>query len=255
TKTTQLQQLHRRPKWHSFGLESVVNGGGVACDGNTGHVVEFDFYLQSLESNQLRPSLLVLQHLTSLSLTMKIPKFIGSFPKLTNLELSNSGFYGKIPPHLGNLTSLEILDMEQLPGLYADDLTWLSHLSSMKELELSGANLSNATDWLTTLKKLPSLSEFYCSPCSLPNVPPLGSSLCSHNHSTSLQSLDFSYNHISSSSFLCLINGNLGSLSLASINPGQNPNDFFRPLFQSAARLISRSPRILFPIISGCVIQ
>ncbi|MCI13886.1 LRR receptor-like serine/threonine-protein kinase FLS2-like, partial [Trifolium medium] len=97
---------------------TVVNGR-IYCDNVTGAVVAIDLHnphplrlLQSKLSGEISPSLLKLKSLRSLDLSFNtfkkipIPKFFGSLVNLQYLNLSNAGFAGLIPPHLGNLSHL-----------------------------------------------------------------------------------------------------------------------------------------------------
>ncbi|GKF44652.1 leucine-rich repeat protein, partial [Tanacetum coccineum] len=77
-----------------------------------------------------------LRHLKFLDLSgnyfqgSRIPEFIGSFKQLTYLNLSNA-FSGIIPPRIGNLSNLVVLDLKTI-SLKSDDMSWISGLSSLK---------------------------------------------------------------------------------------------------------------------------
>ncbi|XP_020115053.1 leucine-rich repeat receptor protein kinase MSP1-like [Ananas comosus] len=153
---------------------------------------------------EINPSLLVLSHLSRLDLSgndfggISIPKFIGSLKSLMHLDLSGSNFGGEIPEQLGNLSNLRYIDLSRslftcetplqisnlsrlhtlrLSDAFASynpcvgDLSWLSHLSSIRVLHLSLLNLSNATDWLEAVNTLHFLQELVLSACHLTNIP------------------------------------------------------------------------------------
>ncbi|XP_020079897.1 receptor-like protein 12 [Ananas comosus] len=168
---------------------------------------------------EINSSLLVLSHLSRLDLSgndfggISIPKFIGSLKSLMHLDLSGSNFGGEIPEQLGNLSNLRYIDLSSslftcktplqinnlsrlhtlhlsdafgFDGTCLNDLSWLSRLSSIRVLDLSDLNLSNATDWLEVVNTLHFLQELYLSSCQLTNIP----TSLSHVNFTSLKVLD-----------------------------------------------------------------
>ncbi|KAE8675374.1 putative Disease resistance family protein / LRR family protein [Hibiscus syriacus] len=200
------------------------NGGnccdwtGIVCDNVTGRVVELRlgnlhnprddtaFPGKPFERSRLSgkvDSLLGLKHLRYVDLSgnnfgVRIPGFLGSLHNLRYLNLSNAGFEGSIPAQLGNLTNVQYLDLHDTLSdyLYAENLQWLTNLSNLKHLDLSGITLSKASDWFEVTNALPSLNVLRLSDCDLDPFPPLKTV----NFST-LRTLDLSYNTFSNSIF------------------------------------------------------
>ncbi|KAE8688489.1 putative Disease resistance family protein / LRR family protein [Hibiscus syriacus] len=202
------------------------NGGdcckwlGVHCNNLTGHVykldlgppstrppvyasdAEFGVYWRSMLRGKINPSLLSLNHLVHLDLSHNnfggtlIPGFLGSMESLTHLDLSGANFGGAIPHQLGNLSKLQHLDLGHNSNrlFEARNLEWLSGFSSLEYLDLSGVDLSKATDWLQVTNELPCLKELHLSTCFLDNDPP--SIMVNY---TSLLVLDLSNNNLSPS--------------------------------------------------------
>ncbi|XP_062014573.1 receptor-like protein EIX2 [Rosa rugosa] len=201
---------------------------GISCNNRTGHVEKMDLrntypdthyevwndteYNQSFLVGKMNHSLLRLKHLSYLDLSwnyfqgVHIPKFIRQLTSLTYLNLSNSYFAGEIPSSLGNLSNLNYLDLKSIyGGVSTKNLNWLSHLTSLKYLNLRYVNLSSTrVSWLHDVNMLPSLLELHLSsfqidgnqlPLSLPTI-----------NFTSLLVLDMSSNVINSSFPTWLLN-------------------------------------------------
>ncbi|KAM3743833.1 hypothetical protein ACB098_06G004900 [Castanea mollissima] len=203
---------------------------GVVCHNHTGHVLQL--HLASfMFGGEINPSLLDLKHLIYLDLSgnyfihTPIPKFLGSMGSLRYLNLSQAGFVGLIPHQLGNLSNLQYLDLEcDYYDLHVKNLQWLSGLPLLQHLDLSFANLSQASDWLQEINKLPSLSELRLSSCALSGFipPPIPSSI----NFSSLTTLDLSSNSLDFNSILFWVFGlhNLVSLDLSeNLVPGPIP--------------------------------
>ncbi|KAL4634625.1 hypothetical protein ACB092_04G213500 [Castanea dentata] len=222
---------------------------GVVCHNRTGHVLQlrlrsyyplgdedrdaqYEAYRRSRFGGKINPSLLYLKHLIYLDLSyndfdgIPIPKFLGSMGSLRYLNLSYAGFVGLIPHQLGNLSNLHYLNLGHnyyYPNnnyLYVKNLQWLSGLPLLQHLDLSYANLSQASDWLQEINKLPSLLELRLSSCDPSGfVPPIPSI-----NFSSLTTLDLSFNSFENTSILFWVFGlhNLVSLHLSG-NQFQGP--------------------------------
>eukprot|EP00256_Glycine_max_P056636 XP_014624255.1 leucine-rich repeat receptor protein kinase EMS1-like [Glycine max] len=177
---------------------------GVLCHNVTSHVLQLhlntsdsafyhdhdgylysDFDEEAYEKSQfggvISPCLADLKHLNYLDLSgneflgegMSIPSFLGTMTSLTHLNLSYTGFTGKIPPQIGNLSNLVYLDLggylTDLGFLFAENVEWVSSMWKLEYLDLSSANLSKAFHWLHTLQSLPSLTHLYLSRSLLPH--------------------------------------------------------------------------------------
>ncbi|KAL3731318.1 hypothetical protein ACJRO7_028229 [Eucalyptus globulus] len=209
-----IDQSKRLSSWTS---KDCCEWKGVECSKKTGHVFKLDLrnpcsetdrygdiigWDQSSLAGKIHASLAELKHLKYLNLSLnkfskqKIPQFFGTLQRLEHLDLSSAGFDGNIPHHLGNLSNLQYLDLASSFGegyLTTDNLQWVSKLSSLKYLRLSGNDLGNATDWLSSINMLSSLESLQLRGCSLEKLP--------HSLSvnfTSLRFLDLSGNSINS---------------------------------------------------------
>ncbi|PWA76784.1 leucine-rich repeat protein [Artemisia annua] len=239
-----IDEADRLASW--VGEESdCCNWAGIVCDNYTGHVSRI--HLAALEGHcdrldygtekenkegskqrlkgNLSSSLVHLKQLQHLDLScndfggIKVPEFIGSLESLRYLNLSNSKFGGIIPP-LRNLTELQVLC---LGTFYVSDestsmmnMQGLSSLRLLHHLDMSGVNLSKATDWLQVMNTLPSLAKLFLSYCQLSHIYPHVSSL----NLTSLSLLDLSINNFNSTfprwifSITSLVSLDLGGCNL-----------------------------------------
>ncbi|TYI05976.1 hypothetical protein ES332_A10G127200v1 [Gossypium tomentosum] len=210
---------------------------GVVCDNVTAHVLELhlanprpllddygsDAENEAMERSKLRgkinPSLLKLTYLS-----IPIPDFIGSIESLRHLDLSKAGFGGLVPNQLGNLSSLEYLNLRAdiEDNLYVTDLQWLSGLSLIEHLDFLSTDLSDvdpaqASNWLQILNTLPFLKILYLSGCELPQVPPP-----IHLNLSSLAILGLSLNDIENSLGESIFHGLVNMTSLRHLDLSNN---------------------------------
>ncbi|KAK2387347.1 receptor protein EIX2 [Trifolium repens] len=155
---------------------------GVHCDNITKRVTELDLIGRGL-SGEMNLSILELEF-------------------LSYLDLSENYFDVNIPATLHNIThpsNLFYLDLSSFDTstLHMDNLDWLSPLSSLKYLNLSGIDLHKETNWLQVVNTLPSLLELRLSHCNLNNFV-INPSINEYLNLSSLLSLDLFYNNITS---------------------------------------------------------
>ncbi|KAK3422748.1 hypothetical protein EUGRSUZ_G03156 [Eucalyptus grandis] len=191
---------------------------GVNCDRVYGHVINLQLLPQPtkdetstyshmgskllLACGELNSSLLRLRYLNHLDLSGidsnhgRIPEFIGSMEELRYLNLSFANFYGMVPQQLGNLTELEVLDLHnEYENLVVDDIPWVSHLQSLKYLDMSGARIVNKRVLMQVISMLPALSHLSLSGCRLHNFHMSSNHLANFTSLVHLQYLDLSSNH------------------------------------------------------------
>ncbi|PWA55244.1 leucine-rich repeat protein [Artemisia annua] len=121
-----------------------------------------------------------------------------SYHQLSYLNLSNAYFSGVIPPHIGNLSNLKVLDLRSSTYSYnrlvSDDMSWMSGLSSLEYLDLSKIDLSKAQNRDMVFYLMPSLVKLSLSGCSLTNAD-LGTLSYSSTTLANIKHLDLGYNH------------------------------------------------------------
>ncbi|KAG9133574.1 hypothetical protein Leryth_016537 [Lithospermum erythrorhizon] len=249
----------------SWGAGDCCKWQGVRCDNTTGHVIELDVSGISVSDfggpkGKLSSSLVRLQYLNHLDLSLnnfhqEFPGVIGSLRKLEYLNLSYSKWEGaSISPDFRKLTKLQVLDLES-SDITLENLDLLSHLYSIRYLNLNSVNLSTANDWwVQTISKLPLLEELHLSNCTLPSIL-VPSSLNTSNYSRYLSVVDLSsnINLLPSSIYPWLFNfsGSLTHIDLSHNNlPTSLPLEFgnmvrLSHLFMDSSRLVGEIPRSL----------
>nr|CAB3476163.1 unnamed protein product [Digitaria exilis] len=150
---------------------------GVRCGDADGRVTSLDLGNWGLESAGLDPALFDLTSLRYLNLawnnfnSSKLPSIgFERLTNLTNLNLSDTTFFGEVPHNIGRLTNLVSLDLsvsfeifempdykygfdpDSIGQLVVTNLTSLvANLVSLRELNLGWADLSESTDWCYAL--------------------------------------------------------------------------------------------------------
>ncbi|CAL9137622.1 unnamed protein product, partial [Musa acuminata var. zebrina] len=128
----------------------------------------------------------------------RIPEFLGSFGRLTYLNLSGAGFGGRVPDQLGNLSTLHQLDLSYNfypdDDLYIENIGWISRLTSLQHLNMNQVSFRNVSNWLQALNVLSSIQVVELASCDLRTFPPS----LSHVNFTSLTILNLEDNIINS---------------------------------------------------------
>ncbi|XP_059283207.1 receptor-like protein EIX1 isoform X1 [Lycium ferocissimum] len=220
----------RLSSWGNEGFnQDCCRWRGVHCDNQTSNVIRLDLRGPSSPNasvtvapliGKISPALQKLKQLKYLDLSYNqilggIPDFLGSLSNLEYLNLSCVGDdFTRVPPNLGNLSSLNTLDLSRNGFLSVNNLEWLSRLHQLRYLAIGYVNLSKATDWLQAVFKLPFLQVLSLPGSKLPAVVP--SVFPSSNSLMSLSTLDLSSNNLNTSVYTWLFNlSNLTYLDLS----------------------------------------
>ncbi|KAK2991186.1 hypothetical protein RJ640_002300 [Escallonia rubra] len=182
-----------RPSVIKFTLLTTLNlsynifKSGVVCHSFNGHVVELHLQNPNGDCNSF-DDLYAERACEKNKLGGKINTSLRNLEQLSYLDLSHNDFGGiRIPSFISSLRTLR-----------AENLIWLSDLFFLQHLDLSSADLSQASDWLQVTNMLPSLVELRLSGCYLN----LSVSLPNMVNFTRLAALDISVNWPFGSSLL-----------------------------------------------------
>ncbi|KAK4573609.1 hypothetical protein RGQ29_031527 [Quercus rubra] len=154
---------------------------GIQCDENTGHVISLDLSNSSLYGSiNSGSSLFQLVHLQKLNLSInnfnhsEIPVGVRRLSKLTHLDLSYSGFSGKIPSEILQLSKLVSLNLALNPlKLHKPGLRSIAEkLTNLEELILSEVDISSTVP--SILANLSSLTTISLRDCGLHGEFPTG---------------------------------------------------------------------------------
>ncbi|XP_054782781.1 receptor-like protein EIX2 [Prosopis cineraria] len=159
---------------------------GVMCDNTTGRVIELSLPYSTEVSAHICAyentpgyltgeldliSLLQLECLIYLDLSYHDFKDI---VQNDYVVISNSNNQSTVqPPHpCQNFSSLHHLDLSANEDLHIDSLNWLSHVPSLKYLDLSFINLRGTDAWVQISTLLVSLTELHLDDCQLRDINP-----------------------------------------------------------------------------------
>ncbi|MFS8000902.1 putative endo-polygalacturonase [Helianthus anomalus] len=181
----------------------------------------------------------------------RIPKLIGSLKQLRYLNLSGACFRGNIPHEIGNLSNLKVLDINSSPydsqESMADDMSWISGLSKLEHLDLSGVDLSRIQNLDNLLYTIPSLFTLSLSACGV-SMAHLGS-----RHPNSSKELSkFKHLDLSENDFRGQLPGlilNMTSLSFLDLSKNN------MSMVWSFENFINMIPSVSELRLSGCWIQ
>ncbi|VFQ73641.1 unnamed protein product [Cuscuta campestris] len=168
------QQQHKLESWNEG--DDCCSWEGVGCDDRSDHVIILDLIRSCLYGSiNSSSALFTLIHLQRLDLSgndfnsSRIPSAIGNLSDLTHLNLSYSRLTGQIPQQqLSNITTLVSLDLSCKHGLKVGSLKGLvQRMISLKELHLSGVDISSSAVPADLLLNFSSLQSLLLAGCGL----------------------------------------------------------------------------------------
>ncbi|RYQ87290.1 hypothetical protein Ahy_B09g094769 [Arachis hypogaea] len=201
--------------WSSDEVKDCCQWRGVHCDNITHRVTELHLPCDTIQSDEILDQDNEKWHCLTGEFDMSS---LFDLEFLSYLDLSNNDFKtikydfnsihnNKTCNDSSNIHYLDLAYNYHLFSDYNNMLHQISHLSSLKFLDLSGIDLYKETDWLQSLTSLSSLSELHLDDCSLKDINPslqyanLTSlkvlSLVSNDFSSILPSWLFNLSHIS----------------------------------------------------------
>ncbi|CAL5376129.1 unnamed protein product [Camellia sinensis] len=169
--------IHSYPKMESWKEGSdCCSWDGVECDNNTSQVIGLDLTCSWLNGT-IHPNTTIFYyfpHLQSLNLAFNhfgmspISSEFSRFTRLTHLNLSGSGFSGKVPIEVSFLSKLVSLDLSYNYDLRLEEPGFellVQNLTKVRELILFGVNISSVVS--NSLLNLTSLTLLDLSECGL----------------------------------------------------------------------------------------
>ncbi|CAL5374445.1 unnamed protein product [Camellia sinensis] len=169
--------IHSYPKMESWKEGSdCCSWDGVECDDNTSQVIGLDLSCSWLNGT-IHPNSTIFYyfpHLQSLNLAFNdfgmspISSEFSRFTRLTHLNLSGSGFSGKVPIEVSFLSKLVSLDLSYNYGLRLEEPGFellVQNLTKVRELNLGEVNISSVVS--NSLLNLTSLTLLDLSRCGL----------------------------------------------------------------------------------------
>ncbi|RCV09730.1 hypothetical protein SETIT_2G052700v2 [Setaria italica] len=227
------------PSWQA--ATDCCHWEGVTCDMAFGRVISLDLSEFHLMSRRLDPALFNLTSLRNLSLAsvdfsgyfISLPAF--GFERLTDiiyLNLSDTGFKGKIPIGIACLKNLVTIDLSGNYNLYFERpsfQTIMANMSNLRELYLDEVGLQDiGSDWSTVLAdSVPQLQILSLSRCDIS-----GSIHPSFSRLRSLTAINLGYNDGLTGGKVPEYFSELSSLTILDISGNQFEGQFPTKIFQ-----------------------